>query len=171
MASGKDIGAWTLVPASQEEIEVLRKKCKRLVLRRAAVSAGVAIVPIPGIDIAADLGLLVKLIEDINTEFGLTPGQISRLRPEVRLVVYQTMVGMSSMLVGKLVTRELVTRLLQRAGMKMMVKYSAKIVPVAGQMVSAAIGFTAFRTIGNQHIEACAKVAGELLESTGESGR
>ena len=171
MAQGKDIGAWTLVPASQEEIDALRKKCKRLVLRRAAVSAGVAVVPIPGIDVAADLGLLVKLIEDINTEFGLTPGQISRLRPEVRLVVYQTMVGMSSMLVGKLVTRELVARLLQRAGMKMMVKYSAKIVPVAGQVVSAAIGFTAFRTIGNQHIEACAKVAGELLGPTGKPAR
>ncbi len=164
MADEKDRGNWTLVPASLQEIEMLRKKCRRMVLRRAAVSAGAAAVPIPGIDIATDLGLLVKLIEDINAEFGLTPGQISRLRPEVRLVVYQAMVGMSSMLVGKLVTREVVAQVLQRTGMRLLVKYSAKIVPVAGQAVSAAIGFAAFRTIGNQHVDACAKVAGELLE-------
>jgi uncharacterized protein (DUF697 family) len=163
MKHDQDTGGWALVPGTQEDIETLRKKCRRLVLRRAAMSAGVAAVPIPGIDIVADLSLLVSLVEDINAEFGLTPAQISRLRPELRLIAYETMVGMSGVLVGKLVTRELVARLLKRTGMKAMVKYSAKIVPVAGQIVSAAVGFAAFRTIGNQHVEACAKVALELL--------
>lgn len=170
MANQKDAGGWTLVPSTERDIDAVRKKCRGLVLRRAAVSAGVAAVPIPGIDIATDLGMLVSLIDDINTEFGLSPGQISQLRPERRLVVYRAMVGLSGVMVGKLVTREVVARLLQRTGMKMMVKYSAKIVPVAGQVVSAMIGFTAFRTIGNQHIDACAKVAGELLESDKKKG-
>jgi hypothetical protein len=31
-------------------------------------------------------------------------------------------------------------------------------------MVSAAIGFSAFRAIGNRHIEACVKVAEEMLK-------
>ena len=156
-------GDWALVPGTEEEIAFLRRKCRRLVLRRAAISAGAAAVPIPGVDIVADLSLLVRLVDEINTEFGMTPAQISRLRPGLRLIAYQSMLGMSGAMVGKLVTSDLVARLLKRAGMQAMVKYSAKIVPVAGQIVSAAVGFAAFRTIGNQHIDACVKVALELV--------
>lgn len=154
---------WTLVPSTEKDIEAVRTKCRRLVTRRAAVSAGVLVVPIPGLDLATDLGLLVNLIEEINAEFGLTPEQIGRLQPKSRVLVYEVLAGMGSVLVGKLVTRELVAHLLKRAGMKAMVKYTAKIVPVAGQIASATLGFAAFRVIGYQHVDACAKVARELM--------
>ena len=132
-------------------------------MRRAAISAGVAAVPIPGLDIATDIRMLTRLIEDINAEFGLTPEQINRLQPKLRLVAYEIIVGMSSVLVGKVVTRELVTLLLKRTGKKLLVKYLAKIVPIAGQVVSAAVSFAAFRAIGCQHIDACANIAAELV--------
>jgi uncharacterized protein (DUF697 family) len=154
---------WTLVPSTIGEIATVRKKCRRLVLQRAAVSAGIAVVPIPGADIATDLGMLAGLIEQINAEFGLTPAQIERLQPTLRLAVYEMTVSMGAMLVGKVVTRELVTRLLKRIGIKILVKHSAKFVPLAGQFASATIGFAAFRTIGYQHIDACTHIATELL--------
>lgn len=163
MEYAKDNGDWILVPSSTKELEAVRKKCKRLVIRRAAISAGVAAVPIPGIDIATDIGMLAILIEKINLEFGLTPAQIERLQPKMKLVAYEMIVGMGSVLVGKVITRDLVARLLKRAGAKVMVRHSAKIVPVVGQVASAAVGFTAFRTIGYQHIEACVEVAAELV--------
>jgi hypothetical protein len=162
MAQRKDSNGWVLVPSTAEDIEAVRQKCRRLVMRRAAVSAGVSAVPIPGLDIATDLSLLAKSIDEINLEFGLTSEQIARLRPEARVIAYQTMIGMGSVLVGKMVTRELVRQLLMRSGMKIVSKHAARIVPVAGQIVSAAIGFTAFRAICNQHIDACVQVAGEL---------
>jgi hypothetical protein len=133
-----------------------------LVTRRAALSAGVAAVPIPGIDIATDIAMLTGLIDNINIEFGLTPAQIDLLQPKLRLLAYEMIVGIGGVLVGKVVTRELVARLLKRTGLKIIVKHSARIIPFAGQAVSAAIGFATFRTIGNQHIEACAAVAAAL---------
>lgn len=154
---------WTLVPSTAKEIDQLRKKCRRLVVKRAAISAGVSAVPIPGLDLAADLGLLMRLIDEINTEFGLTPEQIERLQPQAKAVIYQVVIGMGSVLVGKLVTRELVAHLVKRAGMKVMLKYTTKMVPVAGQIASAALGFAAFQVIGNEHVDACAKVAQELM--------
>lgn len=157
------VSDWTLVPSTEKEIEALRKKCRRLVMRRAAVSAGVSAVPIPGLDLATDLGLLVNMIEEINAEFGLTPEQIARLQPKSRALVYEVVVGMGSVLVGKLVTRELVAHLLKRAGMKVMLKYTAKIVPVAGQLASATLGFAAFQVIGHQHVEACVRVVQEVM--------
>lgn len=163
MMPNQDPGDWTLISASQQEIDTVCKKCRHLVVRRAAISAGMSAVPIPGIDIAVDISLLISLIEDINAEFGLTSEQINRLRPELQLIAYQVMIGMGSVLVGKLVTREIIAQLLKRTSMKSLIKYTAKIVPVAGQIASATVGFFAFRTIGYQHIEACAQVAGELL--------
>lgn len=163
MAHSATVDDWILIPASQREIESVCLKCRRMVLRRAAISAGVSAVPIPGVDLAADLGLLLGLIEEINVEFGLTPEQIARLQPDTRVIVYEMLVGMGSLLIGKLVTRELVARLLKRSGMKSMFKHAARIVPVAGQIASAAIGFAAFRAIGNQHIDACAELATEML--------
>ena len=159
----KNTSDWALVPATTDEIDAVRRKCRRLVMRRAAISAGVAAVPIPGLDIATDIGMLTSLIDDINVEFGLTPGQINRLQSTLRLAAYEIVVGMGSALAGKVVTRKLAILLLKRTGRKLLVKYSAKIVPIACQGVSAAIGFAAFRTIGYQHIDACAEIAAELV--------
>lgn len=162
MATIKDADSWTLVPSTSQEIEAIRKKCQRLVLRRAAFSAGVSAIPLPLLDVAVDARLLATLIEKINAEFGLTSEQITRLQPKSKLFSYQAVAGLGSVLVGRMATRQLVTQLLKKTGIKIVTKNSARIVPLAGQMVSAAIGFTTFRSLGNQHIELCARIATDL---------
>ncbi|WP_317202820.1 hypothetical protein [Janthinobacterium sp.] len=154
---------WTLMPDSAQDIERLREHCRRLVRRRAVLSAGVSAVPIPGVDLLSDVGLFTLLINDINVAFGLTPQQIERLQPKHKLIAYEAAIGIGGVLVGKLVTRELILLLLKRSGVKLLAKNAARLVPLAGQIVSAAIGFTVFRQIGYQHVEACALVARELL--------
>lgn len=154
---------WTLLPASEQDIALLRARCRKLVQRRAMVSAGMAAVPIPGVDVVSDVRLFAGLIDDINREFGLTPEQIERMRPKFKLIAYQAAVSVGGVMVGKLVTREVVLRLVRRSGTKLLVRQAGKLVPIAGQLASAAIGFFAFRQIGYQHVDACAKVAQQLL--------
>jgi uncharacterized protein (DUF697 family) len=156
---------WTLVAATPADIEQVRERCRRLVRRRAAISAGVSAVPIPGVDVMSDLSLFALLVDDINKAFGLTPQQIDRLQPKFRLIAYQAAVGVGGMMVGKLVTKELMMHLFQKAGMKMLAKSAARVVPLAGQIASAAIGFTVFRKLGYEHVDACVAVAGELLSA------
>jgi len=156
---------WILIPASQPELEQVRQRCRRMVRRRAMFSAGVAAVPIPGIDVVSDLSLFARLIDDVNREFGLTPDQIEQLQPRLKVIVYEAAIGVGGMLVGKLVTRELLLHLLKRSGIKAVVKQAARLVPLAGQLVSAGIGFAVFRQIGYQHVEACAAVAQQVLAS------
>jgi hypothetical protein len=50
-------------------------------------------------------------------------------------------------------------------GMKVLAKSAARVVPIAGQIASAAIGFAVFRRLGYEHVDACAAVAGELLSA------
>ena len=160
---GKKAQDWTLMPASQRDIEQVRSRCRRLVRRRAAFSASVSALPVPGLDIVSDIRLFGLLIEDINREFGLTEEQIERLRPEFKLIAYEAAAGIGGMLIGKVVTRELLTRMLRRSGVKQVARQAGKLVPIAGQLMSAALSFVLFRQIGYQHVDACAQVAQAVL--------
>lgn len=157
---------WQLLPGTTRDIEAVRRKCRRLVLKRAALSASLSAVPIPGLDVVSDIGLMTRAIEQINVEFGLTPEQIARLKPEMRLVVYQMTVGLGGMMIGRIVTREVVAHMLQKTGFKVLARQAVKIVPLAGQLAAATIGFAAFRAVANRHIDACADVAAAALHRT-----
>jgi uncharacterized protein (DUF697 family) len=152
-----------VVPASETEIDAVVRHCRRLVNRRALVAAGVAVMPIPGIDWVTDVAVLMKLIPDINHAFGLTPEQVERLSPDRRVVVYKAISAGGGMLVGKLVTREVVMQVLRVVGVRLSAQQAAKFVPVAGQAVSAALTYSALRYVCEQHIRQCVAVSKQLL--------
>ena len=151
-----------LLPTAPADIEQVRARCLALVRKRAALSAGVAAVPLPGIDVIADLGSFASMVEDINKAFGLTPDQIDRLQPHMRIAAYEAVGALGGMLVGKLVTKELALKVLQKMGGRLAAKSAAKVVPLAGQIASAAIGFALFSRMGKQHVDACTQVAREV---------
>jgi uncharacterized protein (DUF697 family) len=152
----------TVLPMTDTDLERVRERCRALVRKRAAISAGVSAIPLPGVDIVSDLSSFALMVEEINSAFGLSPEQIERLQPRMRIAAYQAVAALGGTLVGKLVTKELVLKLLQKSGAKLAAKSAAKIVPLAGQVASAAIGFALFRQMGYQHVEACTRVAQEV---------
>jgi uncharacterized protein (DUF697 family) len=153
---------WELVPETPQQIDAVAKHCRRLVTRRALVGAGVAMVPIPGVDWVTDVAILVKLIPEINRAFGLTPEQVERLSPDRRLVVYKAISAGGSLLVGRLVTREVVMHVLRLVGVRLTTQQAAKYVPVAGQAVSALLTFSALKYVCEQHIRQCMDVSRQL---------
>lgn len=154
---------WVLVPESPSQIEAVARQCRRIVNRRALMAAGVAIVPIPGLDWITDIGVLLKVIPEINRAFGLTPEQVERLAPDRRLVVYKAISAGGSMLVGKLVTRDLILHALKVVGVRLSTQQAAKFVPVAGQALSAALTFSALKFVCEQHIRQCIAVSKQLM--------
>ncbi len=154
---------WVLVPESPTQIEDVARQCRRMVNRRALMAAGVSMVPVPGLDWITDVGVLLKLIPDINRAFGLTPQQVERLAPDRRLVVYKAISAGGSMLVGKLVTRELILHALKVVGVRLTTQQAAKFVPIAGQALSAALTFSALKYVCEQHIRQCMAVSEQLM--------
>jgi hypothetical protein len=122
----------------------------------------VAMVPVPGLDWLTDVGVLVKLLPEINRAFGLSPDQIERLAPDRRVVVYKAISTGGGLLVGKLVTRELVIQALKIVGVRLTTQQAAKFVPIAGQAVSAMLTFGALKYVCEQHIRQCQAVARQL---------
>jgi len=162
----REAAEWVVVPGTPAQIEAAARECRRLVNRRSLVAAGVAVVPIPGIDWLTDVGVLLKLIPDINRVFGLTPEQVERLAPDRRLVVYKALSAGGSLLVGKLITREVILQALKILGVRLTTQQAAKYVPVAGQALSAVLTYSALRFVCEQHIRQCMAVAQQLMLPT-----
>jgi len=153
---------WVVVPDTPQQIDAVARQCRRMVTKRALLGAGVALVPVPGVDWVTDIGILMKLIPDINRAFGLTPEQVERLSPDRRLVVYKAISAGGSMLLGRLVTREMVMQVLRMVGVRLTTQQAAKYIPIAGQAVSAALTFSALKYVCEQHIRQCMDVSRQL---------
>lgn len=153
---------WVAVPSTPEQIEAAARAARRLVNKRALLAAGVAAVPLPGVDWVTDVAVLMRLLPQINETFGLSPEQIERLAPERRVVVYKILSAGSGLVAGKLVTRELVLKMVRMVGVRLSTQQAAKYVPVAGQAVSAALTFSALKYVCEQHIRQCISVARQL---------
>lgn len=150
---------WVVVPSSPAEIDRVARYCRKLVTKKALVAAGVATVPVPGLDWLTDVGMLASLFNDINHAFGLTPEQVERLSPHQRVYAYKAISAAGGYMVGKLVTRELVLKVLKVVGVRLTTQQVAKYVPIAGQAVSAALTFSALKVVCEQHIRQCIEVS------------
>ncbi len=133
--------------------------CRKLLHRRAVVAAAASAVPLPGLDWAVDAALLSRLIPAMNARFGLAPDQIDQLAPEQRHQVQKAVTMVGSALIGKFISKELVLRLAQTVGLRLGAKQAARFVPLAGQVVSAALGYSVLRYLGEEHLKDCVRVA------------
>jgi uncharacterized protein (DUF697 family) len=134
-------------------------RARRLLHRRALAAAAVGVVPVPGLDWAMDAALLSRLLPRINAEFGLTPEQLDRLNPAKREQVQKAAAMVGSVLIGKFITRDLVLKLTKTMGLRMTTRQASKYVPLAGQALSATLGYATLRYLGEQHIRDCLQVA------------
>ena len=135
------------------------KRSRKLLNRRAMVAGVASAVPVPGLDWAVDAAMLSRLIPEINKEFGLTPQQLDQLDPKKRDQVQKAVTVVGSILIGKLVSRELVIKAATKIGMRLTTKQLAKYVPFAGQIVAATVGYAAIRYLGEEHMKDCIRVA------------
>ena len=57
---------WEVMPEGsspgRDDLQAIAKRCRQRVGRRALFAAGVAMVPVPGLDWLTDIGLLMKLL-------------------------------------------------------------------------------------------------------------
>ena len=149
--------------ATTDAVGLIAERCRKRVRQRALLAAGVAMVPLPGIDWVTDVGLLIKLLPEISSAFGLSPAQVERLAPDRRVVVYKAISAGGSLLLGRMVTKELVLLLLKTIGVRLSAQQAVKYLPLAGQAVSAALTYSALKLVCEQHIKQCEAVARQLL--------
>jgi len=135
------------------------RRSRQLLGRKALLAAAASAIPLPGLGWAADAALLSRVIPQISAQFGLAVTQLEHLEPHKRERVQKAATAVGALLVGKLMTRELLMTLARRAGLRLTAQQLTKYVPLAGQIVSAALGYAALRALGELHIKDCIRVA------------
>ena len=98
------------------ELDRIRAECKKLITKRSFMAAGAAVVPIPGADIVADISLLTTMLPEISKRFELDHEQVEKLEPHVAQKIFVMASSMSNNVIGRTVTKRLVTALLRRVG-------------------------------------------------------
>jgi uncharacterized protein (DUF697 family) len=151
------------LPKSMAELDKVRASCKAMVKRRAATSGGMSLIPIPGVDIAGDVAMLLQLIPAINQKFGLTPEQIDELDTRHKVLIYAMVKKIGNDLVGRAITRRVVVAALKKVAGRMAAKQVLKYIPFAGQAAAAALSVAAMMYLGNAHVDACYEIAGEAI--------
>ncbi|MDO5690973.1 MAG: hypothetical protein Q4G70_00630 [Pseudomonadota bacterium] len=140
-------------------LEQAVQRSRQMLRKRALVAGAAGLVPLPGLDWAADAAMLTQLLPRINAEFGLAPHQIAKLDAREKERVQRAIAMVGSVLIGRIVTRGLVLRFARLLGMRLTTAQVAKYVPIAGQLVSGALGYAALQYLGEQHIRDCVRVA------------
>lgn len=149
---------------TMDELEQAKKSAMKIVKQRAGTSGAIAAVPIPGMDIAADIGLIIELVKKINKKFGLTDDEIDDLDADEKQKILVIVTSVGSEFVGRTLTKELVTKVLKKMGMKKITqKQVAKYIPFAGAVISGGISYTAMYSLGKKHVEDCYNICEQLL--------
>lgn len=153
--------SWT---AAAEDLPVhsLRQKCRAMARRRALLAAATSLIPVPGIDLATDLALMTRVITRINEHFGLSEAQLGRLSSQRQALVYRLLANAGGTLAARLTTPLLLGRIVRLVGIRLTAMEAARLVPVAGQIVAAGIGYWSVNTVAMRHIAHCERIVAEL---------
>lgn len=143
----------------QNRLEQVRQECRELVRKRALVSAGVAAIPVPLLDMVVDAGILLQLIPEISQRFGLEPERIQQMDPARREKVWKQIRSRGSQLIGIVITRAIVRKSFMDFAGRLVARQVAKFVPLGGQIVAAGLGYFVMRKMAYQHIDDCFAVA------------
>jgi len=152
------------VIAPLEDLEHVRAACRALVRRRARAAAALSAVPVPGVDLAGDIALLLEVIPAINRRFGLDHKQIENLDNTTKVVVYRILRKSATRFVGQSITAELIVNALSGMSVQIAAETVLKFVPIAGTVASGLIAYQMFKRIAYAHIEECVKVTRSVLQ-------
>lgn len=141
------------------DLEQIRAECLELVKKRSYVSAGVAIIPVPFLDVVIDVGMLSMLIPEINTRFGLSPEQISVYDPATKKVHWNELRKRGFEFSGLVVARTAAKSSLNNIAAKVLTKQVTKFIPLGGSIIAASLGYIVMKKVAEAHVEESYKLA------------
>jgi hypothetical protein len=151
---------------SAEAIEAVRQECRRLVRRRAALAAASSFIPLPGIDWVTDVAVLAHLIPEINVRFGLAETGIGPYALARKVMAFRLLAAAGSMFASRAVSASVLVGTLRLAGLRLTLMEATRLVPIAGQIFAAILGYLTLTYIAGRHIDQCAELALTLEQAT-----
>lgn len=144
---------------SKKFLEEKRTACERLVGVSAGASALNALNPIPGADVAVDLGVLVHLFNEIRESYGLSAEKLVNVKNSSMAATIPL-----ANRVLEYATKEGILMLLKQFLGRQALKTASKYVPFVGTAIAAGLGYAITTAAGTSYLEDCHALAKKLLE-------
>ena len=137
-----------------------RSACEKYVSYAAAAAAANGINPVPGVDVAVDISIIIKLFKEIRDDYGLTDNFLTSLKQSSIPVV-----GRLANNVAQYAAKEGILMLLKSFAGRQAVKTFAKYIPFIGQAIAAGLGYAITSNVGNSYLSDCHELAEEILNN------
>lgn len=137
-----------------------RSACEKYVSYAAAAAAANGINPVPGVDVAVDISIIIKLFKEIRDDYGLTDNFLTSLKQSSIPVV-----GRLANNVVQYAAKEGILMLLKSFAGRQAVKTFAKYIPFIGQAIAAGLGYAITSNVGNSYLSDCHELAEEILNN------
>lgn len=147
------------------DLDKIRRECQALVKSRAKVSAGIAAIPVPFLDVAVDASLLTKLLPEISERFGLIEKRRDAAHIDSKDARFQSFKDGILSFGGLVAARGLAKKTFQGFGGRAIGKQVTKYVPLGGSMVAATMSYMIFKKIAFNHIDECYRLAKKLQQA------
>jgi GTP-binding protein EngB required for normal cell division/uncharacterized protein (DUF697 family) len=134
--------------------------CEKYVAYAAAAAAANGINPVPGVDVAVDISIILKLFKEIRDDYGLSDSFLVNLKQSSIPAV-----GRLANNVVQYAVKEGIMILLKSFAGRQVVKSVAKYIPFVGQAIAAGIGYAITSNVGNSYLDDCHKLAEEILSN------
>ena len=154
--------------SSQEILDEKQRVAEKLVIRYSALAAANGLNPIPGLDISVDLGILLKMTNDIADIFGLKEENLKRLEDISGSAKIKLITGKAGQFLVKYGTKEGIMILLKKYAASETIKVVGKWVPYVGTVISASIGYLLTSNMGNEILIESKSLAQQLFDSLKE---
>lgn len=143
---------------SLDFLEEKRRVCERFVALAAAASAVNAVNPIPGLDVAVDISVLMGLFKKIRLTYGLTDERLS-----AKGQAAPALAQLASNVVKYCAEDGIVLLLKSFAGRETL-KEISKWIPLVGTVIAASAGYGITHTAGRACLADCHALAEGILE-------
>ncbi|KAM4541305.1 interferon-inducible GTPase 5-like isoform 1-T1 [Fundulus diaphanus] len=132
-----------------------------------AASALGAAVPIPGLSVALDLGMIVKAVNGYVTGFGLDDSSLHKLATSTRVPYDELRFTIQSVLGQGEITLDIILKLLTQLGstsVLLATEESTRFIPVLGIPIAAGLSFTVTYRALNLFVDELAKEAQKVYK-------
>ena len=152
--------------ASYSEDSLKKKRAVALELMPLyGLAAANGLNPIPGLDVAADVALLVKMGVAVAGIYGLTSKQFEYIKRLLGPKAIPSLLAKIAQFAAKYLAKEGVILLLRQIATRMAAKEASKWVPFVGPLIAAGIGWKATFMLGEQMVDEAESLAKEILDA------
>jgi predicted GTPase len=150
---------------SDDALKKKRDVAMQLLPLYAGASAANGLNPILGLDVAADIAIILNFAHKVTTIYGLSAAQMEYFKRLLGPDKIPALIAKVAQFAAKYLAKEGIIQILKKYATREIVKGASKWIPFVGPLISAGIGWQATFMLGEDLINEAEALAHEILHS------